>query len=70
MTLKERLLALDAALSAVEEVTDDVLPVTDLRIWIDEHLDLANLAPDFGTFLKEQKEAVKKLAENPQVFGG
>lgn len=67
MTVRERLLALEAALCACEGVPFDTEGYCfgKLRNYLDKHLD-----GEGDTFLRDQKLAVKKLADSPQVFGG
>jgi hypothetical protein len=69
MTESERILALEAALSACEGCVPCELTES-LRNWIDKVIDHNPDMQDFGIFCDKQKRAVQLLAKNPQVFGG
>lgn len=68
MTEMERILALDAALTACE----GLLPANlgDLLKFIEEKISTNPNLGEFDDFLRAQKIAVQKLTTNPQVFGG
>lgn len=77
MTRDEKLLALDAALTASADVIPTLIRVeirewltSELRqnFWIGENQE-AEGDIDFGCFLDAQKDAVKKLVNSEEVFG-
>lgn len=75
MTIKQRVLALEAAVCALEH-PDNPVPAEILKplvAWLDEWCGEQFSGAqeiDFDRFLKEQVEAVETLALSPEVFGG
>lgn len=67
----DRLLALDAALLACESCGNPKFRklVSLLQKELDVILEKVVGRKDFGTYLKAQKQAVTRLAQNPEVFG-
>lgn len=69
----ERILALDAALCANE--SNPEIPFSMRKAFsgfqdlMEEFIDKFYGDKNFGEFLEEQKEAVQKLAQCPEVFG-
>jgi hypothetical protein len=69
----DRILALDAALCANE--LNPEMPFSmrkaflDLHNLMEEFIEKFYVDKSFGEFLEEQKEAVQKLAQCPEVFG-
>jgi hypothetical protein len=76
MTIRQRLLALDAAVVAAENIPSGV-PVSDnlraaialLQDELDAHFQTTDMAENFDQFLEEQYAAVQTLATSPEVFG-
>lgn len=68
MTELERILALDAALVACEGVVPPELTEV-LEQYIKKEIEKDPSLAIFGDLLTAQREAVKKLVSNPQVFG-
>lgn len=68
MTETDRLLALDAALTACEGLLPSNLG--DLLKHLSTKFENNPELGEFGQFLEAQKLAVRKLVTNPQVFGG
>lgn len=71
MTRTEKLLALDAAFIALKddappEVVSQIQNITD---WLDHEIGLIFNDRDMSAFLHEQWKAVRKLADNEDVFG-
>lgn len=72
MTIRQRILALDAAVVAAEMVgmPDDLRAAIDLlNDALDEHFQSTEKAEDFDKFLEEQYAAVQMLANSPEAFG-
>lgn len=69
MNENDKILALEAALTACEGVVPIEFTRT-LRAWVDTKIEENPDLQDFGIFLEKQREAVQKLSDNPQVFGG
>lgn len=69
MDKTERILVLEAAITACEGHVPSEL-TSGLRAWLDNRIEENPNFQDFGIFLDQQRMAVKKLAANPQVFGG
>ena len=68
MSVKERMMVLDAALLACESVGSPDLKAA--MALLAEQLDKEMFfVEDFGKYLDEQKAAVKKLVSCPEVFG-
>lgn len=68
-THKDRMMCLDAALVAVEGCkfpSNIQSAINDIQNFLDKE-DFGY--PIFGDYIKAQKEAIKKLVDNPQVFG-
>jgi hypothetical protein len=71
MTRIQRLLALEAALCGAECCfMSDPQARKSVTILQNALMNLEESYPSFGDFIDAQKEAVKALASNPQVFGG
>lgn len=73
MTKQQRILALDAAACAAEDLVD-VHPdlraaISLLQDELDKHFDRQPKHESFDDFLAEQLSAVVALANNPQTFG-
>jgi predicted nucleotidyltransferase len=69
MDENDRILALEAALTACEGHVPSEFTAK-LRAWLDNKIEQNPDLQEFGLFLDKQREAVRKLAENPQMFGG
>ena len=72
MTIRQRILALDAAVVAAEMVgmPDDLRAAIDLlNDALDEYFQSTEKAEDFDKFLEEQYAAVQMLANSPEAFG-
>ena len=72
MTIRQRILALDAAVVAAEMVgmPDDLRAAIDLlNDTLDKHFQSTEKAEDFDKFLEEQYAAVQMLANSPEAFG-
>ena len=72
MTIRQRILALDAATTAAEMVgmPDDLRAAIDLlNDALDEHFQSTEKAEDFDKFLEEQYAAVQMLANSTEAFG-
>jgi hypothetical protein len=74
MKSKQKLLALDAAIVAIEG--DSVIPdhvqnlLFQVQDWLDNHFNEEYSDIPFDKHLEDQREAVKALADSPEVFGG
>ena len=74
MKSKQKLLALDAAIVAIEG--DSVIPddiqnlLFQVQDWLDNHFNEEYSDIPFDKHLEDQREAVKALAASPEVFGG
>ena len=74
MKSKQKLLALDAAIVAIEG--DSVIPddiqnlLFQVQDWLDNHFNEEYSDIPFDKHLEDQREAVKALANSPEVFGG
>ena len=79
MTRTEKLLALDAALIALkdedltssgeQDSSDIAFIIQKLTDWVDHEIGILFDDRDMSAFLHEQWKAVKKLADNEDVFG-
>ena len=77
MTIKQRILALDAAAVACEGIGEEdrrYKTLQPLINWFQDELDrILNIEYEnstFEDFLKEQTEAVEALLKSPEVWGG
>lgn len=72
MNTKQRILILDAAITA-QEHSDNPIPkdiLLPLIKWLDNWMEKEYDQDSFDLFLKEQREAVSDLPYRPEVFGG
>lgn len=69
MTETQRLLTLEAALTACEGLVP-AETVGPLGAWLALRLNVATEGYDFGKYLDAQRRAVRALARSPEVFGG
>jgi hypothetical protein len=74
MKSKQKLLALDAAIVAIEG--DSVIPddiqnlLFQVQDWLDNHFNEEYSDIPFDKHLEDQRDAVKALASSPEVFEG
>jgi len=72
MTIRQRILALDAAVVAAEMsgMPDNLRAAIDLlNAALSEHFESTEKAENFDQFLEEQYAAVQMLASSPEAFG-
>jgi len=71
MNERERLLALEAAMTACENIPmgDMLNPFNLLHQHVLRMLKVGFNDVAFGDYLKEQNDAVKKLAQSPETYG-
>jgi hypothetical protein len=71
MNERERLLALEAALTACEDINfgDKHNDFTMFHQIVMHKLKVGFSDVAYGDYLKEQNEAVKKLAQSPETYG-